>query len=149
MFPRLTFSMDIPNHSTSAFQYGKLLLNDDDENVAFMATSGIANYQYHGGWKIPRRGLIPPRSYEVSTNKLWLPNVRGIEGSFFAISPFMVDIDGVKRGDFGIHFDPPGTLGSAGCIVLKQQDHWTLFLKKMAEYQALRIKSIPLKVVYS
>lgn len=105
-------------------------------------------YQYHGAWKIPRRGCIPPRTWELSTQRLWLPNVKGVEGSFYGIAPFMVTVDGVQRGDFGIHFDA-NVPGSAGCIVIKQQDHWDIFRKVMAEYNSLRIKSVPLEVTYT
>lgn len=140
--------MDIPNSPVKNMIYGKLVLKDETKSVSFMATSGVGLYQFHGGWKVPRRGLIPPRRYDVSTNRLFLPNVKGVEGSFYAITPFSLKIDGVTRGDFGIHFDA-NVPGTAGCIAIKQQDHWDTFRKVMAEYHALRIKEVPLEVVYS
>ena len=113
-----------------------------------MATSGLPRFQSFGGWKTPRRGIIPPyHKFELSTNRLWLPNVKGVEGSFYAIAPFMVKVVGVQRGDLGVHFDA-NVPGTAGCIAIKQQDHWDTFRKCMAEYNALRIKSIPLEVKY-
>ncbi len=140
--------MDIPNKSIPTMQYGKLILQDEDKNVAFMATSGLPGYQYFGSWKTPRRGLLPPYSkYTVSTQRLWMPNVKGVEGSFYPIAPFMVTVDGVQRGDLGVHFDA-NIPGSSGCIVIKQQDHWDIFRKLMEDYHSMRIKSIPLEVNY-
>lgn len=148
MFPKLIFTMDIPNEPTVEMLYGKLILSDEEKNVAFMATAGLPKFQYFGGWKVPRHGVTPPRTdYTVSTQKLWMPDVKGVEGSFYAISPFLVNADGVQRGDFGIHFDA-NIKGSSGCIVIKQQDHWDLFREAMKEYHDLRIKAVPLEVKY-
>ncbi len=148
MFPKLTFLMDIPNEPTATMLYGSLTLKDEGRNVVFMATSGLPRFQYHYGWKIPRRGIAPPRTdFTVSTQKLWLPHVKGVEGSFYAIAPFSVTTDGVARGDLGIHFDA-NVPGSAGCVVIKQQDHWDMFRKIMEEYNSLRIKVVPLEVKY-
>lgn len=141
--------MDIPNSPNNRMIYGKLTLSDENSNLVFMATSGLPNYQFFGGWKTPRKGLLPPYdAYSISTQKLWLPNVKGVEGSFYAIAPFSLKVDGVTRGDLGVHFDA-NVPGTAGCIAIKQQDHWDMWRKKMQEYQTLRIKSVPLKVNYT
>ncbi len=55
-----------------------------------------------------------------------MPNVKGVEGSFFAISPFAVKLTNVTRGDFGIQFDA-NVPGSARCIASRKQDHWDMF----------------------
>ena len=148
MYPRLRFLMDIPNETTAEMMWGKLFLHDEVKNIKFMATSGLPKFQYFGAERIPRKGLIPPEiNYRVSTQRLWLPNVKGVQGSFYAIAPFEVNVDGVTRGDFGIHFDH-NVPGSAGCIVLKEQEHWDLFREFMQEYHDMRIKSVPLEVKY-
>ena len=82
--------------------------------------------------------------------KLWMPEVKGVEGSFYAISPFSVKMPGVTRGDFGIHFDPVhGTPGSAGCIVIRDQAHWDIFRKEIGQFRLDGIQSIPLSVNYT
>ena len=152
MYPKFKFEMDIPIRPTSEMIKGKLFLRDENTNIMFQATSGLPGYQYFGAWRLPRRGLLPPtaaisRKYEVSTNRLWMPNVTGVQGSFWGITPFTVDLDGVTRGDFGIHFDH-NVPGSAGCIVVDLQDHFDKFKGMMEEYNQMRIKSIPLEVLY-
>lgn len=50
-----------------------------------------------------------------------------------AIFPFEVNLGGLSRGDFGIYFD--ANVPGAGCIVIRQQDHWDLFRNQMSVFR--------------
>lgn len=86
---------------------GTLLIkkNIDNVGVKLRATSGLAGYQKNGDWRVKGRGYIPPseqiipQQWTVSTQKLYMPNVLGVEGSFYAIAPFKINLMGVTRGD--------------------------------------------------
>lgn len=128
-------------------------LEDGEVMNAYQATSSVAGKQYDGSWN-SRGGLIPPdekfldgRLYTVSTTPLWMPNVRGVEGSFYQIHPFTVPTDGVTRGDFGIHFDA-NVPGSMGCIVLPTQRGWDAFRRDMKAIANGGIKEIDLDICY-
>ena len=145
----MIFEMKLPSSTVKSLVLGKLYLSTDKENIKFQATSGIGGFQHKGAWNTPRKGMIPPRDdYFVSTNRLWLPQVKGVEGSFYPITPFSVKTDnGTTRGDFGIHFDA-NVPGTAGCIALPLQSHWDIFREEMKKYNDKRIKQIPLIVRY-
>lgn len=150
----LLFSMKLPyERHLKTLVTGKLTLEVDGISQTFTATSGCIGYQYHGAQAIKGKGAIPTQrmvgipSYSVSTNKLWLPHVKGIEGSFFPIAPFQVKLSSGIRGDFGIHFDA-NVPGSAGCIVLPKQHDWTAFLEAMKWLARSGIKAVPLQVSY-
>lgn len=157
MIPSLEFQMHLPSSSTKALLRGFLLLRDGSSRagIKLLATSGSSNHQYSGSWRLKGRGPLPPsrtiepQVYTVSTQRLWLPHVKGVEGSFYAIAPFSVRVDEtVTRGDFGIHFDA-NVPGSAGCIVIPLQDHWDVFRKFMADCSAKKIQQLPLRVIYT
>ena len=149
----LRFSMLLPNVPESVLKVGNLIYKNNGLTETFAATTGSVGNQYRGCQNKIRKGCLPShisvgiKNYEVSTQRLWLPQVKGIEGSFFPIQPFSVDIRGTIRGDFGIHFDA-NVPGSAGCIVLRTQAGWTRFLEIMASLNTRRIKSVPLHVNY-
>lgn len=146
--------MKLPSRAVSSLVVGTLTLklptSVDGGGIVFQATSGARGWQYKGAWLQKGKGCIPPRTdYTISTQRLWLPNVKGVEGSFYAISPFMVNAgNGVMRGDFGVHFDA-NVPGSAGCIVLPRQDHWDIWRKQIEELRKQNYQSIPLKVEYT
>lgn len=154
--PRFEFNMQLADGIGWQLLEGTLLIKKDIDNagVKLRATSGTSGYQKQGDWRVKRRGYIPPskqiipQRWFVSTQRLWMPNVKGVEGSFYAISPFQILLPGVARGDFGIHFDA-NVPGSAGCIVIRQQDHWDLFRNQIAAFRADGIQQIPLFVEYS
>ncbi|GET43002.1 hypothetical protein [Microseira wollei] len=76
-----------------------------------------------------------------------MPGVKGIEGMFYPIKPF-VQVNGIQRGDFGIHADA-NVPGSAGCIVLPPKGNgWKVFPERMTEIAAAGLFRIPLPVVY-
>jgi hypothetical protein len=152
MSARAYFSMKLPSVGVSRLVTGKLRLSLNAEGtggILFEALSGSRGWQYKGSWVQKGRGCLPPRTdYEISTQRLWLPHVKGVEGSFYAISPFLVNAgNGVMRGDFGVHFDA-NVPGSAGCIVLPRQDHWDIWRKQIEDLRKDGVQSIPLEVSY-
>ena len=153
--PNLLFSMNLPINSQSKLVMGSLVmhhLDKDNSSVKLQATSGTARNQFIGSWNLKGKGCLPPTSdvikYTTTTNKLWLPNVKGVEGSFYAIAPFSVKVRDIIRGDFGIHFDA-NVPGSAGCIVIPLQEHWDIFREKISLIRESGIQSIKLVVVYT
>lgn len=152
--PALVFTMHLPVVSNPSMVYGTLILKtvDDRAGVRLSATSGTRGNQYLKSWRLKGKGCLPPSNntigYKVSTNRLWMPNVKGVEGSFYPISPFMVNVDNVDRGDFGIHFDS-NVPGSAGCIVIKQQEHWDTFREYIQKIKDISVMEIPLTVMYN
>lgn len=156
MSPSLEFYMSLPREPIFTLVKGFLLVKTElgAAGIKLQALSGCTRYQYRGAWREKGRGCLPPSTiiaptkYTVSTQRLWLPHVRGVEGSFYAIAPFMVTAaPGIQRGDFGIHFDA-NMPGSAGCIVLPLQDHWDVFRHLMADFRFKGIKQLPLTVKY-
>ncbi|PIG90826.1 hypothetical protein [Gloeocapsopsis sp. IPPAS B-1203] len=157
MNPTIEFHLPLPLASTKALAKGFLLLKSDfsKAGLRLQATSGCSGFQHSGSWKFKGRGPLPPSAaiepitWSVSTQRLWLPHVRGVEGSFYAIAPFSVPVDEkVSRGDFGIHFDA-NVPGSAGCIVIPLQDHWDVFRKWAADLAHQKIQQVPLSVTYT
>lgn len=149
------FTMILPRTPRGSLIVGVLTYCENEKTVnAFQATSGCISNQFHGCQNRKGRGCLPSHKqvgiphYTISTQKLWLPHVKGVEGSFFAISPFTVNINGVSRGDFGVHFDANGP-GSAACVVLQTHRGWTAYLKLMEELRKKKLQSVPLFVNYS
>ena len=134
---RLIFGFDIPVPPGSrALASAKLILVNGNSKVAFAATSGVVGYQSLDAAWIRGKGRIPTceqaniNCYRVATKAINMPNVKGVQGNFYPIIPYTVLVAGNKRGDFGIHFDA-NVPGSAGCIVIRQRDHWQIFEKSM------------------
>ncbi len=124
------------------------LIQGQAEINAYAATSSIAGRQYRGSWEL-RGGLIPPgEGYQVATAPLWMPDIKGVEGSFYAISPFEVQTVGALRGDFGVHFDA-NVPGSMGCVVCSTQKGWDAFRRDMKSIHAQAVDYLPLVVKYS
>lgn len=153
--PSLTFELDLPETPRYELLQGKLImkLTPESNGVILQATSGCIGNQHQRAWLKKGKGPLPPstaispKKYWVSTQRLWLPHVKGVEGSFYAIAPFTVTVGGVSRGDFGVHFDA-NQPGSAGCCVLKLQEHWDLFRQGMEGVRALGHQQVPLFVRY-
>lgn len=154
--PRLEFSMDLPVSAASHLVNGHLIIKKERglAGIKLKATSGCRGSQFFRSWMLKGRGPLPPTgvifplTWTVSTQRLWLPNVKGVEGSFYAISPFQVVLPGVTRGDFGVHFDA-NVPGSAGCCVIQSQEHWDLFRECMEQFRLMKLQQIPLSVSYS
>ena len=120
----------------------------------YIATSGLPNNQRFDCLSSPGRGSIPPNSsigidcYLVATSPIYMPGVKGVEGNFYKISPDEVTINGMQRGDFGVHFDR-NVPGSSGCVVLRTDTGWQAFEKDMKLLLTSGVKQIPLLVSYS
>lgn len=122
------------------FRFGKLILATTDKNLRFHATSGLLNFQDISSCGTSNRGAIPPcelvgiSEYTVSTNPIFMPEKRGIEGNFYRILPYSNRVqvnDRISaRGDFGIHADM-GIKGTAGCVGLTRGKHWEVYQREM------------------
>lgn len=128
------------------------LLKDGIPINAYIATSGLPGNQNDGDWVKRGRGLIVPdevtgKQYKVSTTPVYLPAVKGVEGNFYTISPYLVESGAGQRGDFGIHFDA-NVPGSAGCIVLETKRGWAAFERDIKKILAEGVKEIPLDITY-
>jgi hypothetical protein len=145
--PNLKFSMGL--RESSALLVGTLSLwEGDDVTVnSYQATSSYPGMQYPTSWR-EKGGVIPPAEpWKVDLAPLWLPNVRGVEGNFYIISPYEIQTINKKRGDFGIHFDANAP-GSLGCIVLETERGWLAFQRDMKALSGAGVRSIPLAVSY-
>lgn len=129
--------------------YGNLnFVNSDGEEINYIATSGCTGWQSHKYLWTRARGAIPSGEYQIPTKPYYSP-VKGIEGYFFHITPDpVISPEGVKRGEFGIHFDA-NVPGSAGCIVLKNREGFNKFCERMELLSIQGVNLIPLKVCYS
>lgn len=101
-----------------------------------------------GAGPIPRCDRVGLDHYTVSTKPINLKHVRGVEGNFYKINPYLVKVDGVQRGDFGIHRDA-NVPGSAGCVVIRNDHAWADFEKMMSHYQAAGVQEVALIVSYA
>lgn len=150
----LAFRMSLPKTATSRLILGKLILKRaDGSSVTYSATSGLPKHQFTGSWVQKGVGCLPPDSivpkYTVSTKPVLLLNTPGVNGPFFSIAPFSVNVGGgVERGDFGVHFDA-NIPGSSGCIVLPIKEHFDLFVYEMGKLWGAGTKSLDLVVTYS
>lgn len=124
------------------------LLQGQTELNAYTATSSMPGRQYRGAWEL-KGGLIPPgEAYQVATVPLWMPDTKGVEGSFYAITPFEIQTLGAVRGDFGVHFDA-NVPGSMGCVVCATQKGWDAFRRDVRSIQAQDVAYLPMVVKYS
>jgi hypothetical protein len=117
--------------------------------------SGAVGWQDRRNVADKGRGAIPStwdaqlKCWWVETKPIPMPNKVGINGNFYPIKPFTVQVDGVTRGDFGIHKDA-NVPGSAGRIVLPTDgDRWEKFERQMSKIAQEGVTRIPLQVVYS
>jgi hypothetical protein len=128
--PFLVFSM--PLDTTPELNRGRLVLYDFEKGHIgrWVATTGLGQYQKIGGWSKQGGGVCPAAyqcnptfaNYWVEVEPINLPNVRGVEGLAFKITPFSVTTkDGVERSDLLIHRDA-NVPGSLGCIVLSDEE---------------------------
>jgi hypothetical protein len=143
---KLFFTMEL--RPSNELLYGNLQLSYPDGTIIdYIATSGCTQWQQPGDQSARARGPIPEGDYKIPTTPYWL-DTRGIEGSFFHITPDPVMIDGVLRGEFGIHYDAnfPGT---SGCIGIVNSLGWTKLCDRMKAIAKSGVKSIPLSVKYN
>jgi hypothetical protein len=134
---------------------GKLHLLKEGAIVnTYTATSSIRGRQYSRAWEL-KGGLIPPNGlilpdgqcFLVATQAIFMPDVKGVEGSFYAITPFEMQTRGVVRGDFGIHYDA-NIPGSMGCVVLSTQRGWDAFRRDVKSIAVQGFKFLELDISY-
>lgn len=135
--------------------YGRLSLNSLTQGTknVWVATTSQANSQqpesfHQKGGPIPPQYRCKIKNWEVLTNPIPMPNLKGVEGNFYKIDPHTVTTDkGGFRGDFGIHLDA-NVPGSMGCIVMNRErfSDFESIMKKLANQG---IKRLPLFVQYS
>jgi hypothetical protein len=144
--PNLKFSMALSQ--SRQLLTGTLTLSDGDTIVnAYSATSSYPGKQYPRSWR-EKGGVIPPNEpYQVAVVPLFMPNVRGVEGNFYVISPYETETVGDTRGDFGIHRDANAP-GSLGCVVMTTEKGWAAFQRDMNNLAKDGVRSIPLSVTY-
>jgi hypothetical protein len=146
--PKFSLRFVLTPQESNELLTGKLqLFRDGQEINAYTATSSIPGRQYRGSWEL-KGGLIPPsQPYRVATAPLWMPNIRGVEGSFYAITPFEIQTPGATRGDFGVHFDA-NVPGSMGCVVLETQKGWDAFRRDCKMLASQGVAFLPMVVDY-
>lgn len=109
---------------------------------------GRESFHQLGGYLPPGYRCNPRVQWQVRLNPVYLPNVKGVNGNFYRITPFAVTTDkGGKRSDLGIHRDA-NVPGSMGCIVMSG-DRFKSFEAEMIKLRAMGIREIPLLVTYS
>lgn len=149
MTDKYTLKFVLDTKATSELVEGILKLYKNGEVYnEYRATASIPGRQEDGSWN-ERGGLIPPgKSYKVDVTPLYMPSVRGVEGNFYVISPYLVKTAGATRGDFGIHFDA-NVPGSLGCVVLRTARGWEAFERDIRTIvKPTGVKQIPLIVEY-
>lgn len=149
--------MILPARPVASLIYGELSLilsGGLETAIKLRATSGLAGFQYQRSWLQRQKGPLPPTNvilqrarWVMSCDRYWLPKVRGVEGSFYALLPYEVQLGSITRGDFGIHYDA-NVPGSAGCIVIPDQPHWDAFRTLVAQARNLGTTTLPLEVRY-
>jgi hypothetical protein len=142
---KLLFEMEL-KASQELLQGNLKLTYPNGHEIDYLATSGCIQWQQPENQSARARGPIPKGIYAIPTTPYWL-DTRGVEGYFFHITPDPVEINGVLRGEFGIHFDA-NVPGSAGCIVLSRFPGWHRFCERMKAIAESGIQSIPLEVAY-
>lgn len=137
------------------FNFGKLFVRTKSKYLKFHATTGLPGFQDLRDCGTRMKGGIPPcelvsvANYTVSTSPTPMPKLRGVEGNFYQIFPYLnrvrVNDHIYTRGDFGIHQDA-GVLGTAGCIGVTKGMHWKAFELTMKELLESGINFVPLFV---
>lgn len=140
--------------SSSLLEGRLLLVEGNNVEETCIATSGCIGHQFKAAQSEKGKGPIPScltvgiKSYRVSTHPIDLSGNKGVRGDFFHITPDPVTVDGVKRGEFGIHFDA-NVPGSAGCIVLRTEKGWAFLKKVMQQLRQQGFNEVNLIVSYS
>jgi len=123
------------------------LMYPDGQNIDYLATSGLPDYQRPGDQWVRGKGPIPAgENYKIPTEPYWL-ETRGVEGLFFHITPDPVISGDRVRSELGVHFDA-NVPGTSGCIGLINWEGWNGFCRRMRNIAALGIESLSLKVQY-
>lgn len=139
------------NENKKDLALGKIKLTVSGSNLLYQATSGLPGYQTFNSSSQKGKGRIPTCSqakisnYLVQTKPVYLPNLKGVNGNFYPILPFSVNVNNYQRSDLGIHLDT-NVPGSSGCLVITLKDHWNLFEIEMLKLSRAGILQLPLYV---
>jgi hypothetical protein len=149
----LRFNMNL--QASNNLLTGKLSVMDGaTEKSSYTVTSGLPSFQKKEDQSFRNHGPIPSclkvglSGYSVRTTPFDETDVLGIEGNFYYIEPDPVTVDGITRGEFGIHFDA-NVPGSAGCVAFRIEAEWINFQKFMKEYKSQGFQTIALIVEYN
>jgi hypothetical protein len=127
--------------------------------ATFTASSGFPGYQTFGSLTHVDCGAIPPNEqlssyrknaklYTLETVKIPFERVPGTFVNFYNITPNVVEISGVERSNFGIHFHS-NIRETSGYIRLKEAADWDRFETLMKNLRGEGLYSVPLVVSYS
>jgi Fungal chitosanase of glycosyl hydrolase group 75 len=166
---KLPTTMADPKNSTYKIRFRLATANNDDLILGTLdflrdgeiyntltATSSLPGRQQDGSWN-RTGGLLPPTSMvkaktgnglSVKTTPVFMPEVKGVSGNFYQISPFEMKTDGNVRGDWGCH-DDANMPGSMGCVVFPTKQGWIAFQREMKVLADLGIRSIELICEYT
>ncbi len=143
--------------SSNSLIFGTLeFLKDNEVYNTLTATSSLPGRQQDGSWN-RTGGLLPPTlmvkaktgsGLSVKTTPIYMPQVVGVSGNFYQISPFEMKTDGNVRGDWGLHRDA-NMPGSMGCIVFPTERGWEACQREMKVLAGLGIRSIELICEYT
>jgi hypothetical protein len=122
------------------------LIYPDGQNIDYLATSGLPDWQRPEDRWARGKGPIPAGEYEIPSQPYFL-ETRGVEGLFFHITPDPVGSGDRTRSELGIHYDA-NVPGTSGCIGLINWEGWQGFCRRMAKIALLGIKTLSLKVEY-
>lgn len=152
----LRFRMNLSDTPDDNLIMGELSIMEGNTPIRVLpATSGISPHQHRNAESLKARGPVPAcssvdiNSYFVRTDPFDRSSNPGIAGNFYHIdTPASVNIDGVERSEFGLHFDA-NVPGSAGCIVFRDRGNWGDFENFMADYRRKGFSRISLIVEYN
>ena len=151
----LVFKMTLKSSDSLISGYLYARAGNGDEIEKYNATSGQRRFQTldhlnrKGKGSIPSCKEIGVHSFHVTTSPTKSDD-ECIAGDFYHITPDPMKIRGIKRSEFGIHYDANGSTkpGSAGCIVLTDKSEWKAFKQFMKGYKKEGFSIISLIVEY-
>lgn len=142
---KLVFTMPL-DKSQSLITGSLKLIYPDGQQIDYLATSGLPDWQRLEDQWSRGKGPIPQGDYEIPTEPYYV-NTRGVEGLFFHITPDPVGSGDRIRSELGVHYDA-NVPGTSGCIGIINWEGWEGFCRRLRNIAAIRVESIPLKVQY-
>jgi hypothetical protein len=142
---QLVFTMPL-GKSQNLIKGSLKLIYPDGQEIDYLATSGIPDWQRPEDQWTRGKGPIPAGEYEIPSEPYWL-DTRGVEGLFYHITPDPVGFGDRIRSELGIHYDA-NVPGTAGCIGLINWEGWDGFCRRLRNIASQSVKTLPLKVQY-
>ena len=118
----------------------------DGQEIDYLATSGLPDWQRKEDQWSRGKGPIPQGDYQIPSQPYFL-ETRGVEGLFFHITPGPVGSGDRIRSELGIHYDA-NVPGTSGCIGLINSQGWEGFCRRLRNIAAQGVEFLPLKVQY-